>query len=1106
MKPARSARAASARTETAALDDTEPVARRVVETAGGWREASTDSSKKPLRMEREAARRAARATVGRAAEGEAPTKLSAANAGRAAGLVFVPATPAPGLPEWVDRRDHAAPAAPALQAYIDEASCNRITGWIWDPTQPEDRISLDLLEGDRLLARARADEYRSDLRQAGIGDGRHAFTIPLGEALLPSARHVLKLRCTDTGTELPVSPLIVERHMPPIEQESHELPSPYLPVSAIDAPVADRVDPTADMNAAGDAPKPVAVDNDDRSGSATPRPEGEASPARDTETVLQSNIDFAGLTGIRGWVWDPQEPQKRIVLDLLDGEMRLATVLANEFREDLEEAGLGDGRHGFSIAFSETLLPHARHVLRLRPVGSNVDLPSFPLVLTRDAVGVDPTVTQFIRSNVMAEADRATKTDDLAPIIAAMVGFLDAALSRYFAISEEGAASAANLLGPAELSLHVRTLVDSMRANYPPIVVAADAEPLISIIIPVFNKFELTYNCVKSIAEHDAQTPFEIIIVDDCSRDETMFARFAFGPEIRVIRNVENGGFIHSCNRGFEAARGEYAVFLNNDTEVKPRWLDELYETMQRDPAIGVAGAKLLGADGRLQECGGIIWRLGDGWNWGRDQTADDPRFCYMRDADYVSGAALMIRSGLFKELGGFDEHYLPMYYEDTDLCFRARARGHRVVVQPAAEVVHLEGATGGTSVTGPGMKRFQAINHRKFFERWKDVLASHRFNGEMPELEAERAVCRRALFIDDSVPEPDKDAGSNAAVEHMLSLQRLGMKVTFIPADNMARIEPYTTALQRRGIECLYHPYYFSVEDVFRKNPIPFDLVYLHRYSNAAKYAGMIRQHFPKTRILYSVADLHFLRLQRQAEVQDDAELREQAEQLRRLEISAMSFVDCVIVHSAAEAALLRELAPDIEVAVIPWTIPTRDLDKTEAKRPAIAFIGGYRHPPNVDAAKWAAQSIMPLLRKRIPGIELLLVGSHMPTELTALAAPDIVPLGYVPSIDGVFERVRLTVAPLRYGAGLKGKVLESLASGIPCVMTSVAAEGIDLPSELEMLVADDPELLSQRIAMLCHDEPQYRRVAEAGKAHVLANYSAERVDALIRQASRIG
>ena len=382
--------------------------------------------------------------------------------------------------------------------------------------------------------------------------------------------------------------------------------------------------------------------------------------------------------------------------------------------------------------------------------------------------------------------------------------------------------------------------------------------------------------------------------------------------------------------------------------------------------------------------------------------------------------------------------------------------------------------------------------------DQWMDVP----LNGALPDLEAERKIRGRALFIDDAVPEPDKDAGSNAAFQHMLSLQRLGYKVTFIPGDNMARIHPYTTELQRRGIECPYHPYYFSVEDVFRKQQIPFDLVYLHRYTNASKYAGMIRQHFPMARILYSVADLHFLRMRRQAEVQNDPQLREKADRLRRRELGAMALVDCVIVHSPAEAELLRQIAPDIDVRVIPWSVPVRDIGKIEVQHPGIAFIGGYRHPPNVDAAKWAVEDIMPVLRSKVPGIELLLVGSHMPEEVSALAAEDIVPLGYVPSLDSVFSRVRLTIAPLRYGAGLKGKVLESMAAGIPCVMTTIAAEGLDLPAELASLVADDPDALAERIARLCGDPAVYRHIVDAGKAHVAANYSPERVDALIRQA----
>ncbi len=478
-----------------------------------------------------------------------------------------------------------------------------------------------------------------------------------------------------------------------------------------------------------------------------------------------------------------------------------------------------------------------------------------------------------------------------------------------------------------------------------------------------------------------------------------------------------------------------------------------------------------------------------------------------MRDADYVSGAALFIKASLFEQAGRFDEHFAPGYYEDTDLCFKVRQLGYRTVVQPASEVTHFEGATSGTSVSGSGMKRFQAINHRKFFERWKEVLAGHRFNGEMPDLEVERNVRQRALFIDDLVPEPDKDAGSNAALQHIQSLQRLGYKVTFVPGDNMAKIDPYTRGLQRLGVECLHHPFYSSVEEVFRRQPVPFDLVYLHRYSNASKYGGMVRQYFPGARVLYNIADLHFLRLKRQAEIEDDSALHVRAELVQRLELGAMSFVDCVIVHSTVEADLLRATMPGMEVQVIPWTVELRHPRSGTTQPPRIAFVGGYRHPPNVDAAKWAVRKIMPRLRAGVPGIELLLVGSHMPPEVSAFAAKDVIPLGYVPSLDSVFDRVRLTIAPLRYGAGLKGKVLDSLAAGVPCVMTPVAAEGLNLPDDLSRLVVDgdEPERFASRIEALLRDDAEYQRLRDASIAYIAGNYSAERIDTLLRQACRL-
>ena len=463
-----------------------------------------------------------------------------------------------------------------------------------------------------------------------------------------------------------------------------------------------------------------------------------------------------------------------------------------------------------------------------------------------------------------------------------------------------------------------------------------------------------------------------------------MLAALTISGAVQILRNAENLGFVRSCNAGAAAARGRYLLFLNNDTLVKDGWLDELVETFEQVPNIGIAGSKLLFDDGKLQEAGGIIWRMGDGWNWGRGGDPAEPTFSYLRDVDWVSGAALMIEAEVFQSLGGFDPVFAPGYYEDTDLAFRVRALGKRVVMQPASEIVHLEGVSSGTDPTGMGMKRFQVINHAKFYKRWKDTLLTHRFNGQLPEEEAERLVGRRAYFIDDSVPTPDQDAGSNAALEHMRTLIDLGYKVTFLPADNMARIDPYTMGLQKIGIECLHYPWYWSVEEVFRKAKHKPDLVYLHRYSNASKYATMVQRYFPDCRIVYNVADLHFLRMERQAETEDGSITAGQVLQQRRAELSTMTNVDCVIVHSPVEARMLHEADASLKVQVVPWTVRPRPTPLQFAERAGLAFVGGFGHPPNVDAVRYLIGDIHPALRRHLPDPpKTYLIGSKMPDEM---------------------------------------------------------------------------------------------------------------------------
>ena len=629
---------------------------------------------------------------------------------------------------------------------------------------------------------------------------------------------------------------------------------------------------------------------------------------------------------------------------------------------------------------------------------------------------------------------------------------------------------------------------------FAPINIATVETPLVSVVIPAYGKFPYTYDCIQSIAASPPHRPFEVIIVDDCSDAETLGHYGVFSGAVRVIRNDVNSGFIASCNHGAAAARGRYLHFLNNDTLVMEGWLDTLVDSFETVDNVGIVGSKLLCADGRLQEVGGILWRDASGYNWGRGEDPDDPRFCFLRDADWVSGASLMIPKDLFDALGGFDSLYSPAYYEDTDLAFRVRAAGRRVVVQPASKIVHLEGISSGRDVKGTGAKRYQAINAKTFYDRWCRVLEAHRLPGEQIAEEAERLVKRRALFIDFKAPTPDRDAGSNAALSHIIALQQLGYKVVFVPS-NLLKLEPYTANLQKIGVECLHAPYIGSVEEVFRRKGPAFDLVYLHRFDTADQFTEAARRACPDCRIVYSVADLHFLRMYRQMDILADPSSHAAAAMQERRELAAMLQVDHVIVHSPYEATLLGRALPTVPVSVVPWAVRADPVADAFAVRSGFAFVGGFRHGPNVDAAQVLARSIMPLLRERNVHITAFIVGSHLPTDVAALSTEDFRIVGFIPRLIDVLGRVRLTVAPLRYGAGIKGKVLDSFALGLPCVMSEVAAEGLELPKPLDWLVAGSDADFAEKIIRLHEDEALNGDMAAAGLAYIGARYSAAAV-----------
>jgi O-antigen biosynthesis protein len=357
-----------------------------------------------------------------------------------------------------------------------------------------------------------------------------------------------------------------------------------------------------------------------------------------------------------------------------------------------------------------------------------------------------------------------------------------------------------------------------------------------------------------------------------------------------------------------------------------------------------------------------------------------------------------------------------------------------------------------------------------------------------------------RALVIDERLPRPDRDAGSNAILSHVQSLQRLGFDVEFVAARELTAPASALEALTALGLDVHAAPYCASVEEVLRRRSGQYDLVYLHRVHNAARYGALARDNQGRARILYSVADLHHLRVGRQSDVERRPELALLARRLRLAEMTATATSDAVITHSLVEAEILRKAVSHAFVETVPWSVPLRPPPRAFEERKGVAFIGGFGHDPNRDAARWLVSEIMPRVR-RIAPVECLLVGSELPDDIRRLCGEGVTPVGHVPDLDDIFARVRLTVAPLAYGAGVKGKVLDSLAAGIPCVCTPIAAEGLALPALLAGYVTDDADRIAQLIVTLHEDAALNVALSEAGRDFIAACCSESSVDTAMRR-----
>ncbi len=643
--------------------------------------------------------------------------------------------------------------------------------------------------------------------------------------------------------------------------------------------------------------------------------------------------------------------------------------------------------------------------------------------------------------------------------------------------------------GAMRIEHHLDESLDQLRLVFPEF-----EHPLVSIVVPVFNEYRVTMRCLRSVLENSADVPYEIIIADDCSSDLTV----SIGERVAnvtVLRGEQNRGFLCNCNGAAGVARGRYILFLNNDTAVCPDWLAPLVDTIASDDSVGIVGPKLLFEDGRLQEAGGIMWRDGSAWNFGRMDDPDKPEYNYRREVDYISGACLLIRAELWRQLDGFDQRYVPAYYEDTDLAFAARGAGYKVIYQPLSTVFHFEGLSNGTDLEN-GIKKYQVENQAKFRDKWQSELDAFHFpNGDDVFLARDRSRHKRCiLFIDHYVPHYDKDAGSRSTFMYLNLMLEMGYRVLFLGA-NFFPHKPYTETLQQLGVEVLVGEYMArNQERWLQDNARYIDLIYLHRPHVAEQFLASLERMKPKPKIVFFGHDLHYLRIGREYGVVGDEQLRRSADKWRKREYAVFDRVDKIYYPSQVEVDEIHSQRADLDVRAIPLYAfdDGQAPDYHFAGTSDILFVGGFNHPPNVDAICWFVGEVLPLVRQARPEIRLHIVGSNPTEAVQDLQAEKVIVYGYLSDqeLDALYRRVRQVVVPLRFGAGVKGKVLEAIQQNRPVVCTSIGAEGIP-DADSVMTISDSAEAFAASVVTLDSGDPGVVAKLEAYPAWLKANFS---------------
>jgi len=609
-------------------------------------------------------------------------------------------------------------------------------------------------------------------------------------------------------------------------------------------------------------------------------------------------------------------------------------------------------------------------------------------------------------------------------------------------------------------------------------------DPLVSIAMVTHGNWPLVRRSLEALVER-TDSVYELVVVDSASPDETPDRLRSEVEGANIVVSEENLGFGGGSNLGAEHARGRYLLFLNPDALVEPGWLEPLLDVLERDATTGAVVPMLLNPDGSIQEAGSVIDSVGWPLAFGRGESADTLAHRFRREVDYGSAACMLVRRDEFTALGGFDPAYGIGYFEDVDLSFKLKERGLKTIYEPRSRVVH---ELHGSGTSQQAQKRMIA-NRALFYRRWSERLGRRPKLVELPTNPARLAAARdaevvdRILVLDDRVPFHDRGSGDPRMAKLLFELVALwpDARVTLAAADG-SEAERYAEPLLAAGIEVVAPPIDWG--RWFDSRMYHYSVAIISRGSNVTRFGGHLERTQPQALRAFDTEALTFRRLERMVGFLEDSadvgRVSAEANAVRQVELGALHESNVVFAVSDEEKEFIAEVAHDVPTFVLPhWIEPVRNPAGFGDRRDLLFFAGFLAGPgsPNEDALLHLANDVLPILWERDPELRLHVVGADPTPAVEALQGERINVVGYVEDPAEWLARTRVHVSPMRYGSGIKLKLLDTIAAGQPFVTTPVGAEGLPLGPLRPTLVAEEPTALADLVHTLYTDEHLWRR-----------------------------